>query len=229
VLAVGRVEVEVALRGLVVRLTCLSIRVSVINVKVQRRPYRMNARAAGVAATRERILDAMVALAAERGFRDVPLEEIADRADTTAQTVLRHFGTKDGVMSAAIRRETGRVVAEREQVPVGDAAAVAAYLAGHYEEAGDSVLYLLSEERRLPVAAEIVGQGRELHRSWVARTFAPWLEGLERGARRRRHALLVAATDVYTWKLLRRDARLGRDQYELAVRELLQSIEGGPS
>jgi hypothetical protein len=106
--------------------------------------------------------------------------------------------------------------------------AVVRYLGAHYEDAGDLVLRLLSEERRLAVAAEIVSRGRKLHRDWVARTFAPWLEPLDPSARRRRHALLVAATDVYTWKLLRRDARLGRPQYELAVRELLDSIGGLP-
>jgi AcrR family transcriptional regulator len=194
---------------------------------VATRSYRMTARAARVKETRERILDATVSLVTERDFQDVPLEEVATHAGTTVQTILRHFGTKDGVVNAAIRRESARVSAEREQVPVGDVDAVARYLARHYEEAGDMVLRLLSEEHRLATAAEIVGRGRELHGEWVARTFAPWLDGLGRSARGRLHAVLVAATDVYTWKLVRRDARLGRAQYELAVRELLHSIKGG--
>jgi len=38
----------------------------------------------------------------------------------------------------------------------------------------------------------------------------------------------VAVTDVYTWKLLRRDRGLGRAQAETAIRELLEPIMGGP-
>jgi hypothetical protein len=46
--------------------------------------------------------------------------------------------------------------------------------------------------------------------------------------RARRLAQLVAVCDVYTWKLLRRDAALSRRQTELAVIELLQPLtEGG--
>jgi len=188
----------------------------------------MTARAEAVAATRERILDAAVALHLERDFGEVGLEEVAGRADTTVQTVLRHFGSKAGMTDAAIRREHGRIRDERHHVPVNDAAAVVRYLSRHYEERGDMVLRLLVEERRSAVAAEIVSRGRALHRDWVAHVFAPRLAPLPAPQRRRRHALLVAATDVYTWKLLRRDARLGRDQYALAVGELLHSIDGGP-
>ena len=40
----------------------------------------------------------------------------------------------------------------------------------------------------------------------------------------RRLAQLVAVCDVYTWKLLRRDAGLSRDQTELAIVELLNPL-----
>lgn len=188
----------------------------------------MTARADAVAATRDRILDAVVAIYVEREFHDVPLEQVAGRAGTTVQTILRHFGSKDAVVGAAVRRQAGRIAAEREELPAGDVGATVAYLSCHYEEMGDQVLRLLADERRLPAAAEIVAEGRRIHRDWVARSFAAWLDGLEPAARRRGHAVLVATTDVYTWKLLRRDSGLGRDQYELAVGELLHAITGGP-
>jgi AcrR family transcriptional regulator len=186
----------------------------------------MTVRAEAVAATRARILDAAYDLSVERDFADVPLSDLAERADTTVQTVLRHFSTKDGVVDAVIRRESARVMAEREQVPVGDLDAVAAYLARHYAQEGDAVLAMLAAERRSEAAAQAVANGRRLHRQWVARTLAPWLEGLRAAARRRRLEQLVAATDVYTWKLMRRDGGLDDRQYRLAVRELLTAIEG---
>ena len=45
--------------------------------------------------------------------------------------------------------------------------------------------------------------------------------------RRRRLAQLVAVCDVYTWKLLRRDAGLSRRQMEIALVELLEPLHGG--
>jgi AcrR family transcriptional regulator len=188
----------------------------------------MTARAEAVAATRERIVDAAAARDAERDFADVELAAIADRAGTTVQTILRHFGSKAGLLDGAIGDKTRRVVDERAEVPVGDTAAVAAYMRRHYEQEGDGVLLLLAAERRSPVAARVAANGRRLHREWVARTFAPSLDGLDADARRRRHEVLVAATDVFTWRILRRDGGLSPDEYELATRELLASIQGGP-
>ena len=56
---------------------------------------------------------------------------------------------------------------------------------------------------------EHLALGRRLHRDWIARVFATDLEPL--GAKDRQAALdaLVVATDVYTWKLLRRDMGRG--------------------
>ena len=57
--------------------------------------------------------------------------------------------------------------------------------------------------------------------------FAPALAGRVGVERRRRLAQLVAICDVYTWKLLRRDAGLGRRQTELALVELLGPLLDG--
>jgi hypothetical protein len=42
--------------------------------------------------------------------------------------------------------------------------------------------------------------------------------------RKRRVAQLVVATDVFTWKLLRRDKGLSRDQTITAIRELVEAL-----
>jgi hypothetical protein len=100
-------------------------------------------------------------------------------------------------------------------------------LVEHYEGTGDQVLKLLAEEEHVPGMREIVTMGRELHRNWCARVFAPALTGLGGAHRRRRLAQLVAVCDVYTWKLLRRDAGLSRSQTELALVEMLNPMLGG--
>jgi hypothetical protein len=42
--------------------------------------------------------------------------------------------------------------------------------------------------------------------------------------RERRVTQLVVATDVFTWKLLRRDTGLGRRQTAVAMRELVEAL-----
>jgi AcrR family transcriptional regulator len=186
-----------------------------------RRPYRMVARAASAAATAERILDATVE-AFWKLDEQVSLDDVAQRAGVSVQTVIRRFGGRDGLFAAAVEREMERVRSERDQAPAGDAESAVRNLLDHYEAMGDRVLRLLAEEERVPGLREIADRGRAYHRDWCARVFAPALEGLAVAERRRRLAQLVAICDVYTWKLLRRDAGLSRRQTERALLELLE-------
>jgi AcrR family transcriptional regulator len=194
---------------------------------VSRRPYRMVARAESAAATGERILDATVEAFWEMPGEQISLEEVARRAGVSVQTVIRRFGGRDGLLTAAGEREAARVSEQRAQAPVGDAPGAVRILVDHYEETGDRVLKLLAEEERVPKLREILDRGRELHRRWCARVFAPALSGRTGVVRERRLAQLVAVCDVYTWKLLRRDAVLSRRQTELAMVELLEPILKG--
>jgi AcrR family transcriptional regulator len=183
----------------------------------------MVARAEAAAATRERIIDAAV-----DAFYESPgqlsLDDVAARAGVSVQTVIRRFGGRDGLMAAAGDREARRVSDQRAQAKPSDVPGAVAILVEHYEETGDRVLKMLAEEDRVPKLREISDRGRDLHRQWCARVFAPALDGRKGAERERRLAQLVAICDVYTWKLLRRDAGLSRRQTELAMVELLQPI-----
>ena len=94
----------------------------------------------------------------------------------------------------------------------------------HYERLGDNAIRLLAEERRSPMVMSLTAQGRAWHRSWCEQVFAATLSRLRGSARRRRVAQLIAVCDVYTWKLLRRDARLDQKSTELAILELLTPL-----
>jgi hypothetical protein len=131
------------------------------------------------------------------------------------------------MIEALTGRESRRVLEDRRAVPTGDVGAVTTYLAEHYFADGDLVLRLLAAEHRSPVAAGAVANGRRLHRAWVAEAFGAWFEGLGEAAARRRFEQLVAATDVFTWKLMCRDGGLDARQYRLAVGELLDAIRQG--
>jgi AcrR family transcriptional regulator len=189
-----------------------------------RRPYRMVARAESAAATGGRILDAAVEVFWELPSEHVSLDEVARRAGVTVQTVIRRFGGRHGLFAAAAEREAVRVRRQRDEAPVGDAAGAVRVLVDHYEVMGDRVLRLLAEEERVPGLRAITDRGRAYHRDWCGRVFASALKGRAGVERRRRLAQLVAICDVYTWKLLRRDAGLSRRQTELALVEFLEPM-----
>ncbi|HEX8207883.1 MAG TPA: helix-turn-helix domain-containing protein [Solirubrobacteraceae bacterium] len=176
----------------------------------------MTARADAARATAERILDAAADLFFADPSEESSLDAIAARAGVSKQTVLRHFGTKDDVLAAATDRAVARFVAERDAVTRGDVAGAVAAVVAHYERVGDGVLRMLAEEHRSPLLRERAALGRELHERWCRRVFAPRTP--------RRLAQVIAVTDVYTWKLLRRDRGLSRAQTELAMRELIEGV-----
>jgi AcrR family transcriptional regulator len=184
----------------------------------------MGARADAAAATATRILDAALDVFWEHPTDQISLEEVARRAAVTKQTVLRRFGSKSGLMAAAAEHSLARVSAERDDVTPGDSAGAVRAIVAHYERLGDGVLRLLAEETREPALRPLADRGRDYHAAWCERAFAPSLDTLRAGARDRRLALLIAATDVYTWKLLRRDRGLSRRQTETALRELVEAL-----
>lgn len=199
------------------------VSLSIMNTEPTR-PYRMAARAQSTAATGERVLDAAIELFWERPTDQIALDQVASRAGVTVQTVIRRFGGKDALIAAAAERESARVAQQRDRAPVGDVVGAVLVLVEHYELTGDRVLKLLAEEERIPGLRIIADRGRALHRDWCARVFAPALEGRVGVEQRRRMAQLVAVCDVYTWKLLRRDAHLSRRQTTLAMVELVTPL-----
>src|ERR1700722_7375691 len=69
---------------------------------VKRRPYKKVARAESQQQTREALLDPAEEELAEDGWSKTSLEKLAAKAGVTKQTALRHFGTKEGLIEAAI-------------------------------------------------------------------------------------------------------------------------------
>ncbi len=189
-----------------------------------KRPYRMGARAEATAATGERILDAAEAAFYEQPGEEVTLAAVAERAGVTVQTVLRRFGNRQALFGATLARAIARVSLQRGSAPVGDVEGAVGVLVDHYEELGDRVLRVLGEEERNRALRALTDVGRAYHREWCGHVFAPTLSELEGAELERRTAQLVTVTDVYAWKLLRRDQGLSREQTELAMRELVEPL-----
>ena len=194
--------------------------------KSKRRPYVMTARAAKAEATRARILASAMQLYSERPIEDFTLDEVARRSDTTVQTVLRAFGSKDDLIFAALD-ELAAGGMSLKPTPPGDVEAAVAAIFDVYETMGDLVIQHLDDERRRPALQPSLEQGRENHRDWVKSTFAPQLARQSGGARTQLFNILVVATDVYVWKLLRRDQALSRSAAEAIVCRMINECRNG--
>lgn len=187
------------------------------------RAYTMRARAEQAEQTRLRIIRATVALGGERPLAACTLPAIAERAEVSVQTVLRIFGSRDSLLREVAERTSAEVVAERTADPDDVPGSIAAVV-DHYERRGDTVLLLLGQEAWEPYAAQVTAVGKRLHRDWVAAVFAHSLDPLPEARRAAATDLLVAATDVFVWKLWRRDLRRSRDETLERMLELAASV-----
>jgi AcrR family transcriptional regulator len=185
------------------------------------RPYRQVARAETSERTRRAILEAAQALFREEERYELPLDQIAERAGVSTRTLLRRFGSRDGLFEAALVDAETKVVRSRKASP-GDLEGAVRALVDHYEEMGDEVVRLLAAAERHPFARRAAESGERLHREWVEEVFAADLGAFGPSERARRLALLATVTDVYVWQLLRRRHGLGRKATEDAIRDLVE-------
>ena len=187
----------------------------------------MSIRNAAMELTRERILEIAGAQFLERPYEDVTLRGVARDAGVALQTVVNHFGAKEDLFMACVERLGNEIEARRAAQP-GDVAGAVRALVDDYEITGDGTIRALPLEERIPALAAGLRQGREHHEAWVQATFPGALRGLRGAARQRRIAQLVVATDVYTWKLLRRDRGFTEEQTATTMQELVERLHDEP-
>jgi AcrR family transcriptional regulator len=140
------------------------------------------------------------------------------------QTVIRRFNSKEGLIEAAIASGETGVRDDQDEVPAGDIEQVLDYILAHYERDGDAVLRTLAIEDKLAAAKRLASHGRLTHRGWCARVFAPYLPPATDDAYPVRLDAFVAATDLYLWKLIRRDLGRTAEQTRQVMRELLYAL-----
>lgn len=190
------------------------------------RAYTMRARADAAEATRQRIVDAAADLLQERIRSDIRLQDVAARAGVSVQTVLRAHENRATLLDRAMARMLERIATELRGAEPGDIAGSVHAWFDHYERMGDAVITALAAEDD-PAVAPTVALGRRLHRGHVERQFGPQLANVPATDRREVVDALVCATDVYTWKLLRRDLKRSRTSAEATVVRLVRSMIGG--
>lgn len=198
-----------------------------ISMDIKSRSYDMTARGEAAALTRDTIIAAVIDCVTEQRSLGITLAAVAERAGVTVKTLQRHFGSRDALIDAAWARVYDDVVAERTTTP-GDVVSALTTLIAHYERRGDMMLGLLAEEDDEPRARDACNSGRAAHRHWVATVFG---DQLPRGRKERARLLdaLVVMTDLYCWKLLRRDRGLSVDEVHERMLFMCNAIlrEGG--
>jgi AcrR family transcriptional regulator len=178
------------------------------------RAYSMELRAAAAEATRERVLAAAREAFLEGWYDEVTIGGIAKDAGVSGQTVLNHFGDKESLLMTAAERFNAEVRSVRWAAEPGDIDGVVDALLNDYEVTGDGVIRLLATEERVPAIRPLLGQGRAGHRQWVEEMFGRPDLVLE----------LIVATDVYAWKLLRRDQGLSRDDTFASILKIVEAL-----
>lgn len=187
---------------------------------VPRRQYAQVARAAAAEDTGKRIIEAFLDLLMNEWFDDITLERVALQAGVAVPTIVRRFGGKDGLLAAAVPVLSAQISEQRGSATQDPAASVDRLIAD-YERTGDAVIRLLALAPRYPAVEQLTEFGRGQHRQWVSAAFTEPLCALRGSARERALDALVIATDVYTWKLLRRDLQRSLEDTAKTIKGLI--------
>ncbi len=194
----------------------------------QPRKYQQTARAEAAATTHRRIVEAFIGFLRERWLDEITLNEVAEAAGVTVQTVIRRFSGKEGLLKAAVEVLAGEID-QRRTVPQGGIREIVQALVRDYEAIGDMIIRCLAQEERNPMIKIFLDTGRRAHPQWLAECFAPWLAKLPPARRERRIAELLIATDVYIWKLLRRDRGMAVEEFTDTLAELIAKLFDEPT
>ncbi len=183
----------------------------------------MVARAEAAAATRDRIADAALQLLLDQPYEDVTLAAVAEAAKVSHQTVLNHFESKEGVARAAAAILAEQTKRARYRAEPGNVAAAVKTLMSEYERFGDANARWAGAAERLGSLATLLDEARAGHQEWLEYVFGALLPTQAASRRRAIHAL-HAATDVFTWRLLRRDLELSRSETEKTIADLVEAV-----
>jgi AcrR family transcriptional regulator len=141
----------------------------------------------------------------------------------TKQTLLRHFGSKDGLLEHAFARAYNEVRYQRWDVPGDDVEHAVDNLLDHYEVVGDRALKI-EAMAGVDAVAEWLGRSREVHYDWVDLAFGAFLSRFRGRERARRRTAVMALCDVHTWRLLFDDLGLARADVRAALIQAIRAL-----
>ena len=185
------------------------------------RKYDMTKRTNRAEKTKERIIKSTEILLATGPLAEVTLPAIAKGANITVQTVLRQMGSRDGCLRAVANLVYERIDSQRGHTKPGDVESAISTLIAHYETESALILNLLEQATKGETFAKTEAvRGQIYHRKWVENCFEP----LVGDARQETIDALVAATDIYIYKLLRLEMGRSIKATKAVINRLVRGI-----
>ncbi len=195
--------------------------------EIGRRPYKQVARAEAQQRTRAALLDAAMEEFTQGRWEKMSLQELASRANVTKQTLLRHFGSKDGLLMQALASTAAEMYTQRWSTVPGDVEGAVENVLDHYEAWGERSLRVGAWlDSGPPTLAGISQMARKLHYDWIEYAFGPQLERRDGDERVRCRAALIALCDVHTWWLLAHDLGFERAAVRATLTTAIERLLG---
>jgi AcrR family transcriptional regulator len=189
-----------------------AVTVGIVNLESgSGRGYVKVARAEAEEQTRAALLDAADEAFLSGPWEQATLDVMARAAGVTKQTLLRHFGSKEGLLEQALRRAVDAVEEQRFGVPPDDIAGAVDNLLEHYEKLGGRAMRSSNLELDGPLA-DLGRRARQMHYDWVELAFGGWFAASGAPQRRRLRAALITICDVQAWWVLSHDLELSRTE-----------------
>lgn len=183
------------------------------------RPYQMGKRAESAAQTRQRIVDATVALHRERGITATTMKDIAELADVGIGTVYHHFPTYEDAIRAC-----GAQIAEASRLPTPEifegVRSVSARMATlvtelfAYYDRHPTLPRARCDQDKFPVLAEFATRRQRLIEALVLEALSPLAPGAQEVQ------TVVALTDFAVHRSLI-DAGFSTEQAATQIAEVL--------
>lgn len=195
----------------------------------KKRTYQMSERADQVVRNNRNIMDAMAALWLEVPLSELTLEKVSQRSGVTVRTILRKFGSKEGLLKACLENDGDRFNQNRMKVTPGDLTGIIDALLEEYEYMGDALIRTLTVEYEFPSTQEILKKARAIHREWCMMVFEPFLPPKSSENYETVLSAFIAGTEFYLWKLMRKD--LGktpeecREIFLFTLKSLAQNVK----
>ena len=190
------------------------------------RKYDSSKRKAQAEARREKILKSAAKLLAENQKDEFRLEDVAQEAGVSVQTILRAFGSKDGLLVKTLEYEAPAALdfSVYSNIKIEDLDQLVTTLFKIYEKIGDLVIHALAHEHRSPEFQKSLDVGRDFHKALVSGAFGIYIHRRPLSERSVLFHALLTATDIYMWKILRRDEVLSFDASVATVVLTLKSL-----
>jgi AcrR family transcriptional regulator len=172
--------------------------------------------------SRERAIQEFITLSGKMSLDEITLDRVAQATGVTVRTLLRHFEGKEQLVREAhetILKSVGEILVEEEPGSHAFIGRIVRFM----ESAGDYVVRFESEAGNYPSLVSDLEKGRQMRRAALSGMFDANIN-CDDAARERTLKALYVVTDVYAWKILRRDYGLSMEETQSLLRDLAEVV-----